>query len=350
MAEKTYTAQEIADGVNIAHNEIRNQTGYTGDFGKIDGVGQFYAWLANNEGKRAATESVLADYNAAYNAGQSYTGPTASPQALPPADALGLTSGQSSLMSGQSNLLGGQTDILGGQSNLLGGQTDILGGQSDLLGGQTDILGGQVGLAEGQGDILGGQATLGVGQQGLMSGQNTLSTNQQQLGSAIGQDATSSAPATGLYAGQSGLMSGQADLSGQVDAGIGDVTANLTAFQQLVKNYQAQAAGERGNIQQSGVTGRAQLGKQVGGVEIAANKAAEQATAMRQAAPTLTASAPQSAQGYSFMAPPARGVATQTGQAAPVSNTSTPLGPATADPRDALIQSLMQYFQNTQTN
>tara|TARA_R110000851_G_scaffold4215_3_gene17293 strand:- start:55 stop:1065 length:1011 start_codon:yes stop_codon:yes gene_type:complete len=336
VAEKTYTAQEIADGVNIAHNEIRNQTGYTGDFGKIDGVGQFYAWLANNEGKRAATESVLADYNAAYNAGQSYTGPTASPQALPPADALGLTSGQSSLMSGQ--------------SNLLGGQTDILGGQSDLLGGQTDILGGQVGLAEGQGDILGGQATLGVGQQGLMSGQNTLSTNQQQLGSAIGQDATSSAPATGLYAGQSGLMSGQADLSGQVDAGIGDVTANLTAFQQLVKNYQAQAAGERGNIQQSGVTGRAQLGKQVGGVEIAANKAAEQATAMRQAAPTLTASAPQSAQGYSFMAPPARGVATQTGQAAPVSNTSTPLGPATADPRDALIQSLMQYFQNTQTN
>ena len=98
------------------------------------------------------------------------------------------------------------------------------------------------------------------------------------------------------------------------------------------------------------MTGRAQLGKQVGGVEIAANKAAEQATAMRQAAPTLTASAPQSAQGYSFMAPPARGVATQTGQAAPVSNTSTPLGPATADPRDALIQSLMQYFQNTQTN
>tara|TARA_R110000850_G_scaffold2402_2_gene11626 strand:- start:2697 stop:3665 length:969 start_codon:yes stop_codon:yes gene_type:complete len=322
VAEKTYTAQEIADGVNIAHNEIRNQTGYTGDFGKVDGVGQFYAWLANNEDKRAATESVLTDYNAAYNAGQSYTGPTASPQALPPADALGLTSGQSSLMSGQ----------------------------SDLLGGQTDILGGQVGLAEGQGDILGGQATLGVGQQGLMSGQNTLSTNQQQLGSAIGQDATSSAPATGLYAGQSGLMSGQADLSGQVDAGIGDVTANLTAFQQLVKNYQAQAAGERGNIQQSGVTGRAQLGKQVGGVEIAANKAAEQATAMRQAAPTLTASAPQSAQGYSFMAPPARGVATQTGQAAPVSNTSTPLGPATADPRDALIQSLMQYFQNTQTN
>jgi prophage DNA circulation protein len=255
------------------------------------------------------------------------------------------------------------TAAVGQAPTLFGGQAGLMSGQQALgtqVGEAQQILqAGQMGLGEGQQALGAGQQALGAGQQALGTGQQALGAGQQALGTqvggvqtgvtglqqAVGQAADGDQKATGLYAGQSGLMASQQQLGQDIGRQIGGVKAGVSDFQRAVEAYQRGAQAQRADIQSAALTGRDKLQRQIGDVGIQANRAAEQLVQARQAAAT-----PVGASRLAVGAIPG-GVQQQAAQfartaPAPSQTAPTgPLGPVSADPRDALIQQLISGYR-----
>lgn len=350
-------AQELTPAERAQYQQaIRNTLGYTGPFGG-GAYGQFTQTL--NPNQRAVAEDLERQYvfdRTAYNQPAQQT-PTAQP--TPTIDYSALASqlqpllpqidyGQiSGLMAPTQQAAQGTQAAIGtaaaGQApTLFSGQAGLMSGQQ-ALGTQVDeaqqlLQAGQMGLGEGQ-------QALGAGQQALGAGQQALGTQVGDVQQAVGQAATGTAPATGLYAGQSGLMAGQERLGQDVGRQISGVQAGVTDFQKAVEAYQRGAQSQRADIQSAALTGREQLQRQIGDVGIQANRAAEQLAQARQAAAT-----PVGASRLAVGAIPG-GVqqqAAQFAQTAPAPSQTAPtgpLGPVSADPRDALIQQLISGYR-----
>jgi hypothetical protein len=205
----------------------------------------------------------------------------------------------------------------------------------------------------GQEGIMSGQAGLASGQAGLAANQGVLQTGQQGISSAIGTPVEGQP--TNLFAGQQGLMTGQQGLGTQI-TGVGQdisgVRGDITALEQAAANYQREAERQRTLMQQAGVTGREQLSREVGEVGGQANQLLEQQA--RQAplgglmggpmAPQFAPAAQAASQfaqtqGFgSFQQPRATPATPQTtGVTQPV---TSPMGPASQDPRDAFVSFL----------
>ena len=154
-----------------------------------------------------------------------------------------------------------------GQAGLTQGQAGLATGQNVLNQGQVDLTQGQAGLTQGQAGLAGGQA-------GMMAGQQILGEGQQTIGQGVGMgldlmgQPTQQQPQT-LFAGQEGLMQGQQQIGGgvqNVGRDIGSLSGDLSVFQRAVQAYQQKAMGDRQEALKAGISGRTDLGQQVGSV------------------------------------------------------------------------------------
>jgi len=341
-------AQELTPAERAQYQQaIRNTLGYTGPFGG-GAYGQFTQTL--NPNQRAVAEELERQY---YTERTAYNQPTAQIdynelagqiQPLLPQIDYGQISGlmaptQQAAQETQSAV---GTAAAGQAPTLFSGQAGLMFGQQ-ALGTQVDeaqqlLQAGQMGLGEGQ-------QALGAGQQALGTQVGGVQTGVTGLQQAVGQAADGDQKATGLYAGQSGLMASQQQLGQDIGRQIGGVKAGVSDFQRAVEAYQRGAQAQRADIQSAALTGRDKLQRQIGDVGIQANRAAEQLVQARQAAAT-----PVGASRLAVGAIPG-GVQQQAAQfartaPAPSQTAPTgPLGPVSADPRDALIQQLISGYR-----
>lgn len=348
-------AQELTPAERTLYQQaIRNTLGYTGPFGE-GGYSQFVQTL--NPNQQAVAEELQRQYVTERTAYQPDTRSADQPlnqinaSQLAPQIDYGQISGlmaptQQAVQETQAAI---GTAAAGQAPTLFGGQAGLMSGQQALgaqVGEAQQLLQtGQVGLGAGQQALGEGQQALGAGQQALGAGQQALGTQVGDVQQAVGQAATGTAPATGLYAGQSGLMAAQERLGQDVGRQISGVQAGVTDFQKAVEAYQRGAQAQRANIQSSGVTGREQLQRQLGDVGVQANRAAEQVAQIRQSAATPVGAA-QIASGA--VPGGVQQQAAQIAQTAPAPSQTAPtgpLGPVSADPRDALIQQLISGYQ-----
>jgi hypothetical protein len=136
-------------------------------------------------------------------------------------------------------------------------------------------------------------------------------------------------------------MSQQNALSSDIQG----VNTGLTDFQKAAELYQRGAEAQRGSMQTSALSERDQLQRTLGDVGVQANNSAEQLSAMRQASATPGGAATVAAGGIPG------GVQQQAAQFIPGSSQTTsqapvgPLGPYSADPRDALMQQILATYQ-----
>ena len=346
-------AQELTPAERAQYQQaIRNTLGYTAPFGG-GAYGQFVQTL--NPNQRAIAEDLERQYVTERTAYQPVT--QSANQPLNQIDYSQLASqvqvpqidySQISGLMAPTQQAAQETQAAIGTA-AAGQAPTLFGGQAGLMSGQ-QALGTQVGEAQqllqtGQMGLGAGQQALGAGQQALGAGQQALGTQVGGVQQAVGQAATGTAPATGLYAGQSGLMAAQERLGQDVGRQISGVQAGVTDFQKAVEAYQRGAQGQRANIQSSGVTGREQLQRQLGDVGVQANRAAEQVAQIRQSAATPVGAA-QIASGA--VPGGVQQQAAQIAQAAPAPSQAAPtgpLGPVSVDPRDALIQQLISSYQ-----
>jgi len=235
------------------------------------------------------------------------------------------------------------------------GQAAIPGTTDDEAVAPTGLFAGQAGIMSniGQAGTASAPATgLFAGQEGLAGTQQQLQAQQQQIGTgvtglqqAVGQAAgveadgvTPTAP-TGLFAGQAGLASGQQQLGRNITGELGGLGSDLASFRTAAEAYQRQAETARGDIQGTQRAGQSELERQIGGVGLASNRAAEMLTQQRQA------EALAARQARSVQQPAVQQQAAQFAQSAPRATPSNqqvgPMGPMAVDPRDAIMQQLM---------
>ena len=315
---------------------LRDATGYSGAFGGGDGsnYGDFIRG-ASGEVQRAS-DLVHSRYGTGYGLSQQQGFTGYNPMSAS-------TNPQLTYEQAQGLMSPIQTSI----------GTAAQGSPSTLFGGQAGLALGQEGLMTGQAGLTAGQAGLASGQAGLAANQGVLQTGQQGISSSIG--APVEGQPTNLFAGQQGLMTGQQGLGTQI-TGVGQdisgVRGDITALEQAAANYQREAERQRTLMQQAGVTGREQLSREVGEVGGQANQLLEQQA--RQAplgglmggpmAPQFAPAAQAASQfaqtqGFgSFQQPRATSATSQTtGSPQPV---TSPMGPASQDPRDAFVSFL----------
>jgi len=242
----------------------------------------------------------------------------------------------------------GQAAIPGTEETQEIAPTGLFAGQADLQTGQAGIMSniGQAGTASqeatglygGQANILGNQGTITANQAAIGGGVSGL---QQAVGQAAGVEAdgvTPTAP-TGLFAGQAGLVSGQQQLGRNITGELGGLGSDLASFRTAAEAYQRQAETARGDIQGTQRAGQSELERQIGGVGLASNRAAEMLTQQRQA------EALAARQARSVQQPAVQQQAAQFAQSAPRATPSNqqvgPMGPMAVDPRDAIMQQLM---------
>lgn len=343
-------AQELTPTERAQYQQaIRNTLGYTAPFGG-GAYGQFVQTL--NPNQRAVAEELERQYVTERTAYQpvnqiDYSQLASQIPQIDYSQISGLMAPTQKAAQETQAAIG--TAAAGQAPTLFGGQAGLMSGQQALgaqVGEAQQLLQtGQMGLGTGQQALSEGQQVLGAGQQALGAGQQALGTQVGGVQQAVGQAATGTAPATGLYAGQSGLMAAQERLGQDVGRQISGVQAGVSDFQRAVEAYQRGAQAQRANIQSSGVTGREQLQRQLGDVGIQANRAAEQMAQIRQSAATPVGAA-QIASGA--VPGGVQQQAAQIAQAAPAPSQTVPtgpLGPVSADPRDALIQQLISGYQ-----
>ena len=340
---------------------LRDATGYS----KAFGGGEYGRFIRGAPGEvQRASDLVHSNYGTGYELSQQQgfteynpTSASTNPQ-FTYEQAQGLmspvqTSIGTATQGRPSTLFGGQAGLATGQEGLMTGQEGIMSGQAGLTAGQAGLASGQEGIMSGQAGLASGQAGLATGQAGLAANQGVLQTGQQGISSAIG--APVEGQPTNLFAGQQGLMTGQQGLGTQI-TGVGQdisgVRGDITALEQAAANYQREAERQRTLMQQAGVTGREQLSREVGEVGGQANQLLEQQA--RQAplgglmggplAPQFAPAAQAASQfaqtqGFgSFQQPRATPATPQTtGVTQPV---TSPMGPASQDPRDAFVSFL----------
>jgi len=228
-------------------------------------------------------------------------------------------------------------------TGLFAGQAGIMSniGQAGTASQEaTGLYGGQANILGNQGTITANQAAIGGGVSGL----------QQAVGQAAGVEAdgvTPTAP-TGLFAGQAGLASGQQQLGRNITGELGGLGSDLASFRTAAEAYQRQAETARGDIQGTQRAGQSELERQIGGVGIASNRAAEMLTQQRQAEALANRQArsaqpanPVQQQVQSFAQTAGRNLATPAAQQQAVG----PMGPQSQDPRDVFIQNLFRTSQ-----
>jgi len=244
---------------------------------------------------------------------------------------------------GQAAIPGTTDDEAVAPTGLFAGQAGIMSniGQAGTASQEaTGLYGGQANILGNQGTITANQAAIGGGVSGL----------QQAVGQAAGVEAdgvTPTAP-TGLFAGQAGLASGQQQLGRSITGELGGLGSDLASFRTAAEAYQRQAETARGDIQGTQRAGQSELERQIGGVGIASNRAAEMLTQQRQAEALANRQArsaqpanPVQQQAQSFAQTAGRNLATPAAQQQAVG----PLGPQSQDPRDVFIQNLFRTSQ-----
>jgi len=244
---------------------------------------------------------------------------------------------------GQAAIPGTTDDKAVAPTGLFAGQAGIMSniGQAGTASQEaTGLYGGQANILGNQGTITANQAAIGGGVSGL----------QQTVGQAAGVEAdgvTPTAP-TGLFAGQAGLVSGQQQLGRNITGELGGLGSDLASFRTAAEAYQRQAETARGDIQGTQRAGQSELERQIGGVGIASNRAAEMLTQQRQAE-ALAARQARSAQPANPVQQQAQSFAQTAGRnlATPASRQQAvgPLGPQSQDPRDVFIQNLFRTSQ-----
>jgi len=244
---------------------------------------------------------------------------------------------------GQAAIPGTTDDKAVAPTGLFAGQAGIMSniGQAGTASQEaTGLYGGQANILGNQGTITANQAAIGGGVSGL----------QQTVGQAAGVEAdgvTPTAP-TGLFAGQAGLVSGQQQLGRNITGELGGLGSDLASFRTAAEAYQRQAETARGDIQGTQRAGQSELERQIGGVGIASNRAAEMLTQQRQAEALANRQArsaqpanPVQQQAQSFAQTAGRNLATPASRQQAVG----PLGPQSQDPRDVFIQNLFRTSQ-----
>lgn len=244
---------------------------------------------------------------------------------------------------GQAAIPGTTDDEAVAPTGLFAGQAGIMSniGQAGTASQEaTGLYGGQANILGNQGTITANQAAIGGGVSGL----------QQAVGQAAGVEAdgvTPTAP-TGLFAGQAGLVSGQQQLGRNITGELGGLGSDLASFRTAAEAYQRQAETARGDIQGTQRAGQSELERQIGGVGLASNRAAEMLTQQRQAEALANRQArsaqpanPVQQQAQSFAQTAGRNLATPAAQQQAVG----PLGPQSQDPRDVFIQNLFRTSQ-----
>jgi hypothetical protein len=242
----------------------------------------------------------------------------------------------------------GQAAIPGTEETQEIAPTGLFAGQADLQTGQAGIMSniGQAGTASqeatglygGQANILGNQGTITANQAAIGGGVSGL---QQAVGQAAGveEDGVTPTAPTGLFAGQAGLVSGQQQLGRNITGELGGLGSDLASFRTAAEAYQRQAETARGDIQGTQRAGQSELERQIGGVGLASNRAAEMLTQQRQA------EALAARQARSVQQPAVQQQAAQFARSAPRATTSNqqvgPMGPMATDPRDAIMRQLM---------
>ena len=86
-----------------------------------------------------------------------------------------------------------------------------------------------------------------------------------------------------MFAGQAGLLSGQQQIGRNITGELGGLGSDLASFRTAAEAYQRQAETARGDIQGTQRAGQSELERQIGGVGLASNRAAEMLTQQRQA-------------------------------------------------------------------
>ena len=244
---------------------------------------------------------------------------------------------------GQAAIPGTTDDEAVAPTGLFAGQAGIMSniGQAGTASQEaTGLYGGQANILGNQGTITANQAAIGGGVSGL----------QQAVGQAVGVEAdgvTPTAP-TGLFAGQAGLLSGQQQIGRNISGELGGLGSDLASFRTAAEAYQRQAETARGDIQGTQRAGQSELERQIGGVGLASNRAAEMLTQQRQAEALANRQArsaqpanPVQQQAQSFAQTAGRNLATPAAQQQAVG----PLGPQSQDPRDVFIQNLFRTSQ-----
>jgi hypothetical protein len=243
---------------------------------------------------------------------------------------------------GQAAVPGTTDDEAVAPTGLFAGQQGIMSniGQAGTASQDaTGLYGGQANILGNQGTITSNQAAIGGGVTGL----------QQTVGQAAGVDAdgvTPTAP-TGLFAGQAGLLSGQQQIGKNITGELGGLGGDLASFRTAAEAYQRQAETARGDIQGTQRAGQSEIERQIGGVGLASNRAAEMLTQQRQAEALAARQArsaqpanPVQQQAQSFAQTAGRNLATPTAQ-----QQVGPMGPQSQDPRDIFIQNLFKTSQ-----
>jgi len=310
-------------GTNAALNAyLAGQTGYTGDFGG----GKFGQFLTANP------QHNLGNLQTQFN----QQGPTPAPAPVTTVSQPVFT--QPTIDYSQ---LANRINIPEVDYGRIGGL------MSPLQQGQAGLTTGQAGLAQGQADLTQGQAGLAGGQAGVMAGQQILGEGQQTIGQGVGMgldlmgQPTQEQPQT-LFAGQEGLMQGQQQLGGgvqNVGRDIGSLSGDLSVFQKAVQAYQQKAMSDRQEALKTGISGRTDLGQQVGDVGqsltgqvrdvgLQANRVAERQANMANMGFPQQQSA-QAGQVANMMGRNFGGAAPQQQQ-----SLMGPTGPVTVDPRD----------------
>lgn len=238
-------------GTNAALNAyLAGQTGYTGDFGG----GKFGDFLATNP------QYNLGNLQTQYN--QQGPAPTPAPVATASQPIFQQpTIDYSQIPQVDYSRIGGlMSPLQQGQAGLTQGQAGLATGQNVLNQGQVDLTQGQAGLAGGQAGMMAGQQILGEGQQTIGQGVG--------MGLDLMGQPTQQQPQT-LFAGQEGLMQGQQQIGGgvqNVGRDIGSLSGDLSVFQRAVQAYQQKAMSDRQEALKTGISGRTDLGQQVGDV------------------------------------------------------------------------------------
>jgi len=243
---------------------------------------------------------------------------------------------------GQAAVPGTTDDEAVAPTGLFAGQQGIMSniGQAGTASQDaTGLYGGQANILGNQGTITSNQAAIGGGVTGL----------QQTVGQAAGVDAdgvTPTAP-TGLFAGQAGLLSGQQQIGKNITGELGGLGGDLASFRTAAEAYQRQAETARGDIQGTQRAGQSEIERQIGGVGLASNRAAEMLTQQRQAE-ALAARQARSAQPVNSVQQQAQSFAQTAGRnlATPTAQQQVgPMGPQSQDPRDIFIQNLFKTSQ-----
>ena len=243
---------------------------------------------------------------------------------------------------GQAAIPGTTDDEAVAPTGLFAGQQGIMSniGQAGTASQDaTGLYGGQANILGNQGTITSNQAAIGGGVTGL----------QQTVGQAAGVDAdgvTPTAP-TGLFAGQAGLLSGQQQIGKNITGELGGLGGDLASFRTAAEAYQRQAETARGDIQGTQRAGQSEIERQIGGVGLASNRAAEMLTQQRQAE-ALAARQARSAQPVNSVQQQAQSFAQTAGRnlATPTAQQQVgPMGPQSQDPRDIFIQNLFKTSQ-----